>query len=267
MRRIDVRYIATIVPVTLFAAFLALTTLPFVDRIREIVFDTYQTLSPRHYDPSLPVRIVALDEKSLRRIGQWPWPRDTIARLTEVLTKAGAAAIAFDIVFGEADQNSPDQLIRRLPQSPERDALERVLQRKEGSHDEVLATAIANGPVVLGYIGSDTGAPIQAKAGFASAGDDPKPWLPRFDGAVVPIPPLLAATPGLGAVNWIPDGDSVIRKVPTVITAGGALGPSLSLEALRLAQGAGTIVIRASNASGETAFGSQTGINAVKVGD
>ena len=44
-------------------------------QIRAIAFDTYQRLSPRAYDPTLPVRIVDVDEASLAARGQWPWPR------------------------------------------------------------------------------------------------------------------------------------------------------------------------------------------------
>jgi adenylate cyclase len=260
-------YIVAILPVLLVGAALAVVAPPPIDRLREVVFDNLQRLAPRSYDSALPVRIVAIDEASLTRIGQWPWPRDKLAALTSRLAEAGAAVIAFDILFGEPDQTSPDLLVRRLPDSPERKALEAALAKDAPSHDTVFASVFSQAPVVLGFVGSGEGPPVVPKCGFATAGDDPRPWVPRFRGARLPISPLLGAAPGLGAVNWVPDGDSVIRRVPTVIVAGGALAPSLSLEALRLAQGANTIVIRSSNASGQTAFGHDTGVNAVKVGD
>ena len=43
--------------------------------------------------------------------------------------------------------------------------------------------------------------------------------------------------------------------------------PSLAAEALRIAQGATTYVLKASNASGETAFGQSTGLNHIRIGD
>jgi adenylate cyclase len=260
-------YTLLIAPVILLAAALALAPIGAVDRLREVVFDTFQRLAPREYDSQLPVRIVAIDDASLAKIGQWPWPRDVLATLTKNLADAGAAVIAFDVVFSEPDQSSPELLVQRLPPGPERSALEAVINKDLKPHDSVFAQALAEAPVVLAFIGSDSGPSVTPKAGFAVAGDDPKPWLPSFAGAVLPIGALLDAAPGLGAVNWIPDGDSVIRRVPTVVVAGQQMAPSLSLEALRLAQGAGTIVVRASNASGETAFGQSSGVNAVKVGD
>jgi len=45
------------------------------------------------------VAVVALDGRSLRAYGDWPWPRSRYAELTRRLDRAGAAAIAFDIDF------------------------------------------------------------------------------------------------------------------------------------------------------------------------
>ncbi len=47
---------------------------------------------------------------------------------------------------------------------------------------------------------------------------------------------------------------------------GQTLVPSLAAEALRVAQGANTYVLKASNASGETAYGQSTGLNHMRVG-
>jgi len=78
-----------------------------VPRLQEVVFDSYQRVAGRVRDPDLPVRIVAIDEASLARIGQWPWPRDRIATLVQKLTDAGAAAIAFDVVSGATLNSKP----------------------------------------------------------------------------------------------------------------------------------------------------------------
>ncbi|UDQ90763.1 adenylate/guanylate cyclase domain-containing protein, partial [Xanthobacter autotrophicus] len=71
---------------------------------------------------------------------------------------------------------------------------------------------------------------------------------------------------GIGALNWLPDRDQVVRRVPILLGLDGKLVPSLSAEALRVAQGASTYVVRASNASGDQAFGTKSGITAVKIG-
>src|SRR5215510_14735470 len=64
-----------------------------VARLRAVVFDTYQQINPRQFDPGLPLRIVDIDEESLKWIGQWPWPRTALADLVKKLSANGAAAI------------------------------------------------------------------------------------------------------------------------------------------------------------------------------
>ncbi|MCK5624151.1 MAG: CHASE2 domain-containing protein, partial [Alphaproteobacteria bacterium] len=58
-------------------------------------FDLYQELKPREYKP-VPARFIDLDDESLARLGQWPWPRTRVAALVDRLKQAGAAAIALD---------------------------------------------------------------------------------------------------------------------------------------------------------------------------
>ncbi len=56
---------------------------------RDTAFDTFQRIKPRT-GPAGPVRVVDIDEASLKTLGQWPWPRDRIALLTDRLTQLGA---------------------------------------------------------------------------------------------------------------------------------------------------------------------------------
>src|SRR5688500_12920574 len=77
----------------------------FVRTIRELSFDQMQILRPRPFS-ELPVRIVDIDEASLRALGQWPWPRTLLAEMTERLSSLGASAIAFDALFMESDRLS-----------------------------------------------------------------------------------------------------------------------------------------------------------------
>jgi adenylate cyclase len=65
------------------------------------------------------VVIVDVDEKSLKEIGRWPWPREQTARLTRNLFEQyGVAAVGFDVVFAEADQSSGLPVLEKLAQGP-----------------------------------------------------------------------------------------------------------------------------------------------------
>ncbi len=234
--------------------------------LSNLVFDSYQRAAPRHWSPDLPVRIVDIDEASIARYGQWPWPRHLLAKLTRTLADAGAAAIAFDFLFAEADRTSPEQLLKSLQDTPVRRALEGVIDDTD-SHDKQFADVLETTPSVVGVALTQSAAgSFPVKSGFAVAGDDPSPFIAGYSGATSPLGIFSEAARGLGSMNWVPDRDQVIRRVPLVFRATQGFVPTLAAEALRVAQGASTMVLRTSNASGETAYGVSTGINAIRIG-
>ncbi len=238
-----------------------------VARLRSLVFDAYQRLSPRVFDPSLPVRVVDIDEDSLKAIGQWPWPRTVLADLVDKLTAGGAVAIGFDIVFPEPDRMSPANTLRFWPKSEAVEGLREEIE-KLPSNDHVFAEAIGKAPVVLGFIAAPQGTSIpETKAGFAHGGDDPKLFAPYYSGAAASLKELQDKAQGSGSLNWIPEHDQIIRRLPMVIRVGDTLYPSFAVDMLRLAQGASTYVVKSSGASGEKAFGEKTGIAKIRVGD
>ncbi|AWH33916.1 MULTISPECIES: CHASE2 domain-containing protein [Stenotrophomonas] len=61
------------------------------------------------YRPDPSVLVVAIDEDSLARIGQWPWPRSVHARLLDRLTDAGAERVALDLMLTEPDRRDSRQ--------------------------------------------------------------------------------------------------------------------------------------------------------------
>lgn len=239
---------------------------PAVDAVREGVFDSFQRLSPRPYDPASPVRILDIDEESLRRLGQWPWPRDVLADAVSKLAEAGAAAVSLDLVLAEPDRTSPERLLRELPEGPEKARVAELVAGR--SHDDRLAAALAGAHSALGValVNDSDNAPT-VKAAFATSGDEPSQFLYRFSGAVDPLPPLAAAATGVGAVNWAPDRDLIVRRVQLLFAVGQRIAPALALETLRVTQDASTIMVKASNASGEQAFGGHSGVNSVRVGE
>jgi adenylate cyclase len=250
---------------------LCLESPPLVERLRNLVFDHDQQLLPRHYSPNMALRVVDIDDASLAKLGQWPWPRKRLADLAERLNGLGAAVVAFDILFSEEDRATPPNLVAQLPDIPERTALAQALNARGPMKDDSVAEALAHVPSVLALVlTNDNANAIPIKTGFAILGDNPRPFLRHFRGAVLPLESLAQKTAGLGSINWTPDRDLIVRKVPPLFAQGDGndapLVPSLDAEALRVAQGADTIIVKASNATGATAFGVSTGVNGVKIG-
>src|ERR1700760_3714596 len=69
-----------------------------IEELRVRTFDFYQRFDPR-VKTARPVTIVDIDEASLKKLGQWPWPRTRLADMVINLANLGAVAIAFDVVF------------------------------------------------------------------------------------------------------------------------------------------------------------------------
>src|SRR5687767_2203166 len=122
--------------------------------LRNLTFDTYQRLKPRTYDPSVPVVIAAIDEKSLDKFGQWPWSRTTLAKITDRLTELGALAVAYDVIFAEPDRSSPIAVAANLPPDPQYDAVRTQLTALPDP-DAEFAAALARAPSVLAFAYAD----------------------------------------------------------------------------------------------------------------
>lgn len=261
----SLRWIAPLVILTL-AVLLRVADPQAVQEFRLKVFDNYQRIEPRPYKPA-PVVVVDIDNATLSRFGQWPWPRTRLASLTRKLHEAGAATIGYDIVFAEPDRTSPAHVMENWPKTAETARL-RKLARQNGlpDHDAIFARRIGQSRAITGFVLSNRAqdATPPRKAGFAHSGPAPSRFLPRFDGAVSNIPVLSGAATGNGSLNVIPESDGVVRRIPLFVAKDETIFPSMAAETLRIAQGASTYLIK--SASGDGGFGQESGITKVKIG-
>ncbi|HWI29657.1 MAG TPA: adenylate/guanylate cyclase domain-containing protein [Stellaceae bacterium] len=251
--------------VLILGLFLYVLDPPILRELQGRFFDVLQELKPREYVP-LPVRVVDIDDASLERIGQWPWPRTVLAELVDRLHGLGAAAIAFDLVFAEPDRTSPARELQHLPNAP--DAVSAWLSALP-DNDASFASAIAEASVATGFVLTPAGgghAPL-LKAGWTEAGDDPDRFIERFRGAVANLPAIEAASAGNGSLNVTTSRAHVVRQVPMIVAYGNTIYPSLPAEALRLARHSDSYDVKASGANGATAFGKKTGISEIRIGD
>ncbi|MCV9963104.1 adenylate/guanylate cyclase domain-containing protein [Pararhizobium sp. BT-229] len=205
---------------------------------REVAFDEYQRIAPRAFE-TMPVRVVDIDEASLKEFGQWPWPRDRMAALVDRLSDMGASSIAFDVLFSEPDRLSPRVIMRDVA------GIEPALLSRLPDNDEIFARSIAERPVVLGFALSNDGNDLpEVKAGFAFTGEPPFGAPPQFKGATPLQSQLEASAAGIGHISLNPFNPSaVVRAIPLLLSDGEQLYPNLALEALRVAQGASTYVL------------------------
>ncbi|MGC3987943.1 MAG: adenylate/guanylate cyclase domain-containing protein [Pseudorhodoferax sp.] len=211
--------------------------------MRHAVFDQYQRWQPR-VAQDMGVRIVDVDEESLARLGQWPWPRTRMAELVERARAGGAAVVGFDAVFAEPDRSAP----RALPQLDALPAAARAAVLALPDPDARFAASLAGAPAVLGFSlrpdgGGAAGLPERAR--YVQLGAPALAYVPQGGGVVAPLPLLAEAAAGLGALSFLPDGDGVLRRVPLVLRTGERLLSSLSVEMLRVAQGQHNILLRA----------------------
>ena len=219
---------------------------------RNLTFDQYQRIKPRH-SGNQPVRVIDIDEVSLSKIGQFPWPRSEFAALVDRLKQLGAAAIAFDIVFSEPDRLSPNRVLKR-------DDLRQWLANGNNGqnaitlpdNDAIFAKSIAAAPVVLAFGRNARGLsetpPL--KSGFAFTGNNTLQAMYEIGNTTRLLKILSDAASGAGSISLTPVGDSdVVRRYPLMWQHKGKPFPALVMETLRVAQGASTYIVKgASNA-------------------
>lgn len=177
------------------------------------------------------VVLVDIDERSLREVGPWPWPRETMAELANKLQTAQVRVQAFDIAFsdpreGDAQLGAAWQAIH-----------------------PVVAQVFSLDPGVNPDVGEVAGA-MSAAACPASA--------PQAYGHYGTAPSLLRANPVVGHITPRVGSDGVIRHVPTLICQQGRVYPSLALATLWRASLADPVAPGAASAEAASAAAAMT---------
>jgi adenylate cyclase len=212
------------------------------------LLDAYQKIWPRERK-SAPAVIVAIDEASLARYGQWPWPRNELARLVNAIGALKPAAIGIDLLFPEPDRHGSSATTAEV-----------------SGNDLLFAVSLRNNRAVLAIAGtvaeSESGGGIFPPVRVE--GSDPLlllPLLPQFRSVIRSTPVLDRAAAGHGIISAdAPDG--IIRNIPLAVAVQNAIAPALALEMIRVAADEPVVRLRA-NADGLLSVG--TGDVAVPV--
>lgn len=240
---------------------------------RNAVFDQFQRWYPRPYTAP-PVRIIDIDEESLRRVGQWPWSRAQVAELLAGIRAQEPAAVALDVMFAEPERRA---VVDAVSAAGTTGAHRVATTMAQNDPDRALADEIRRGQVVLGFALTGSGSrseapgdtsmaasppvpassdseaaphPLLTRSGFVAVGGDPVAPLPAFTRSITNLPGLQAAASGQGAMTFMPDVDGLVRRVPLLFNLQGQPVPSLTAEALRVGEGASGYVARTAPGEG-----------------
>ena len=206
-----------------------------------------QTLDPR-------IVIVDVDEKSLAKVGRWPWDRDQMATFTqELVVRQSVQVLAFDFVFAEPDQRTRLSELGSLKQAlaqqpPGAQGVETGLNQwlKASDHDGQFEAALKGAPVVLGYY-------FTSDRNAQKAGQLPPPLVPagstnmqmaatEWTGYGGNLARLTDAASGAGFFNAMIATNGVVRSLPVLARYEGELYESLALATWRVAYGDDSVV-------------------------
>ena len=224
----------------------------FLAAIESLVYDTLLRSVARP-ETAGAVVVVDLDEPSLARFGQWPWPRYRLAALLDKLTALGAVSVGVDLVLAEADQSSPAQVEQRWRREFHAPVQIRNLPATLHDHDALLAATLARGPYVLSYGflygGIERPAtpcllhPLAAALRVRPGTADPQFSFHHASGVVCSLPPLARAAGMSGFFNAVPDPDGRLRRTPVVLRYQDGLYPSLALATFLRARGLRQVMV------------------------
>ncbi len=240
-------------------------------QLRLDAFGFYNQLSPRVANDPSPVVIIDIDEKSLREIGQWPWPRTVLADLIVAARDNGMAVVGIDALLPEPDQTSLSLLADRIQHADEatRQALAAIPPNEVEMADAMrsMRTVVAQigiwdaepEPLSREAVQSSVQVYMMSRGSQGALVDTNGRKMRTFEFAqqflseapvLVPnVPALESAAAGRGHISVGYERDGVVRRVPLIQRIQGVVKPALALEILRVAFGGKSIQVQV-NAGG-----------------
>jgi adenylate cyclase len=178
-----------------------------VETARLKTFDYYQV--QKGQTPSDQISIIEITDDDIENQGQWPWPRDKVAFVLEMIKSFKPAMIVMPIIFSEPDRFGKDIDLAN--------ALEGVVIAQAPSNK---ASKVEGSP-----------------RGIAVVGQNPNSFLQRFLGIVRPLKIFEDNAAGVGVLAASGEIDGVVRRMPMVVQIDKELYPTLSLEVIRALTG------------------------------
>jgi len=196
----------------LFGSFRIIKILP-LERIETLFYDIRYQLHGRTLPP-INIAIVGIDDRSLEKIGRWPWDRAKLASLVDYLKAMGARVIMLDIILSEPSKS--DKVLARSIQKAGNVMLPVVFDFKgefKKVQDDILF---------------DNAFPMVRKADYL------KIFPPiSAKSVLMPLKEFSQHAKALGYINMFPDNDGVLRREVLALEYSGEMYPSITLHVLR----------------------------------
>lgn len=193
----------------------------FVESVQLRYFDTLITSKP--VVESENVVLVDIDDSTLEKYGQWPFPRDQYADIIKNLYNHGAGLVVFNVFMPDADRFGKDI---------------------------VLAETLSALPIVLPQTATNDPIKTTVKAfrpGVSVIGNPDINFTINYENIQPNVKEINDVITGAGIVNTFPEVDGVVRRIPMLVSSQGMLYPSIALEALRLASGDPSFQVKVSD--------------------
>ncbi|MCI0691218.1 CHASE2 domain-containing protein [candidate division KSB1 bacterium] len=169
--------------------------------------------------------IVDVDNRSLEKLGRFQqWPRSYHARVIDYLRAGGAACIAFDMLFVERDAKPAEDSLLILSTKNAGNVVHAITLEQE--HPEAFLYKMEKPPE--GFAAARFTLPLPPETVAALNSFD------RFDGKLME---LYNNSAGLGFVNFLPDDDNAIRRMPLFLNFSGQAYPSFALAVVMQSAG------------------------------
>ncbi len=198
----------------------------FAETPRNAVFDFLQRSVPLVQQPGPGVVVIAIDDESIARIGQWPWPRDILARLIE---GSDAAIVGIVPVLADPDRNARGGAAGR----------DVMLGATMLHHRVVLASAITSIPLAP----TIAPPPLASRTLMREIGEPIRPFLTPHPDMLEPVPMLAQAAAGVGIGGITLSRDGIARRVVGIARSGDTLTPGFAVEMLRVIARASDLIL------------------------
>ena len=202
-----------------------------VKTVRYQTWDYFQQIQPRQ-EVSDMILVVDISEEDLKKYGQWPWPRHTMAMFHAKLTAAGAILVNYNILFADPDRMSGTEYLKSMPMNNElREQLGKILPDTDAIFSYVMKES--KNSVLMASVNHKKSNTLPRTTPIIQKGDA-LPWLYSYPGLVIPNSKVAAGATAIGVMVTAPEPDAVVRKMPMLIRVGDKVYPNMILENVRI---------------------------------